>query len=266
MFGVEAQCALNMFVPIGPIVGAGEFGVFVRNAEILQMRVKIAVGFDEEVAGAAIYAQSRLFGAIGGRRELFGERVTIVGAAAALRADNARKFALFVAPLAVRETVGARMSIGRNEKFGIFERQFNRAIAAHRKPADAAPAPLGNRVEMAVNEGNQILRDGAFISEAFVRVGVESAPAVGHHDHHRQHLNVAPNAAFALPHGEIVGQTVQKIENRKRASVSRDFGHDDVASGLFLQRIGEKMKCGDGHDPKSIAKKSLPRWREAFKF
>ena len=43
MFGVKTQRALNVFVPVGPIVGAGKFGVFVRNVQTLQMRVKFAV-------------------------------------------------------------------------------------------------------------------------------------------------------------------------------------------------------------------------------
>lgn len=248
MFGVKSQRRLNVFVPVRPIVGARKFSVFVRDIHFLQMLVKFAVLFDERITAATIDAKCGRFNAIAPRFEMRCKRENIVFSADGSWSADARKFAFSFAPTVVCETITARMSVGRREQIRVLEREFDGAISAHRKPADAASGAFGAGVERAVDEADAIVDDGAFISETFGRVAVKTASAVGHHDDERQHLRITPDAGFALPHAVIIGQTVQQVENGIRPAKTGHFGNDDVASRLLLQRRTGIMKLANRHN------------------
>ena len=50
---------LHVFVPVRPVVSAGEFLVFMRNVQRLEMVMKRPVFFEQEIVGAAIDTKRR---------------------------------------------------------------------------------------------------------------------------------------------------------------------------------------------------------------
>lgn len=154
MFGVKAQCRLDVFVPVAPIVGAGKLDVFVCHADFLQMRVKFAVLVEQKVAGAAVNAKRGALDAIAPRFEVGSERENVVFAADGIGAGDALELGFIVAPIAVREAVSARMTVGAGEQIRMLQSEFDGAVAAHRKPADGASSTLGASVESAVDKAD----------------------------------------------------------------------------------------------------------------
>src|SRR4051794_4396811 len=99
------------------------------------MRVKAAVHFEEKVFGPAVNTHLRPRAEFA-FSETVGESVKIVGAADGILADDESEFLVIWIGMGVREIRRTRMADGRAEHIGVAEREFQRAVAAHRKPGE----------------------------------------------------------------------------------------------------------------------------------
>src|SRR5690349_10082003 len=87
---MEGNCLLDMDVPVGPVMFAGELFILVPITQRLQMRVKCAIGVEQEILGSAVYPKR---GALRFRQSLR-QRKTVLRAAHRILSHHADKFGI----------------------------------------------------------------------------------------------------------------------------------------------------------------------------
>ena len=104
-------------------------------------------------------------------------------------------------------------------------------VATHGKTADCAACAIRAGMEGFFDEIGHFLSDVFAPFRALGMVGIEAAATVGHDDDEWQTCDVAFNACTAHPDRMVVGETMEKIENRIWA---------------FDIRVRQKDPCVDG--------------------
>src|SRR4029453_7907071 len=133
---VEGDRLLDMAVPVVPCVCARALGVFVRDAELLEVAMEGAVFLQEPILQSAVETEGGEEPAV----HRCSERIRIVGASTRRGAKDAAHFlrdlgALEPPPDIERRGVGD----GAAKELRAFERQLDRAVASHRQAPDHSP-------------------------------------------------------------------------------------------------------------------------------
>src|SRR5579883_1991048 len=160
--GEEGDRLLDVLVPIVPRMRAGILLVFVGNAEVVEVRVQLAVPLDEEILDPAVYSDRRQ------RRQpwLLHQSEDIVGPVDRICPHYQPKLLIEVILAAhgeVAEGQRAGMAHGRAEELGELDCQLQRPIAAHGKAADHASLALWDGGKGVVDKADQVFDDRCLV-------------------------------------------------------------------------------------------------------
>src|SRR5262249_1779592 len=135
---VEGDHLLDMAVPVVPCVRAGELGVFVRDAELLEVAMESAVFLQEPILQSAVETEGGEEPAV----HRCGERIRIVGASARRGAKDAAHFLCDLGALDSPSVIERRgEGDGPAQELRVFARQTDRRTAAHPHAPDHPPLP-----------------------------------------------------------------------------------------------------------------------------
>ena len=247
---MEGEGVLDVLVPVGPIVVAIEFLVFMGEVKGLEVGVEFAILLEEEVICAAVKAEggAEVWGAV------FGEGEGVVGAVLPVGAEDGLEFGelggeIFGAGLGFVEgsEEGTGVGGGAAEEVGEFEGEFDGAVAAHGEAADDAAFPARNGGKNSVDEGEDVFDDVVFVGEAGGRrgVGVPAAGGAGHDDDHGEGGGVAFDGGAAGPDGVVVAEAVEEVEDGEGAGAG--VGEDGGEGGGGFEGGGEVGELSEGH-------------------
>src|SRR5581483_1008487 len=135
---MEGECFADVQVPVIPVVCSRELFIFVRDAARFQMLVELAVLRDQEVVDPAVDPHQRNQAVV----DPLDQRERVLGAPLGRLAEDGEELGTALGGLVrvePREAEGTRVRVYAAKHITVLEAELDRAVTAHREPADRTP-------------------------------------------------------------------------------------------------------------------------------
>ena len=133
----------------------------------------------------------------------------------------------------VEDSQGPGVGVDAGEHLVVLEPELDRAVAAHRQPADRPAGTLGLHRERPIDQADDVLDQVVLVGVAGLGVGVPAPAAVGHDHDQGQALDVALDAGPPHPDRVVVGQAVQQVKTDHGLGIAGSSGKTTLTDEAF---------------------------------